>query len=407
MVSIVENLVTSTSLTPGDMTNIAPAMGKGVFVHNGKKWVRNDTVVIDDSDLDASLIAKNRYQLYGGLKTFNRSLGTVVATTQGNANGTVFIFCHGSNIAFVSINNGSDFALKRLPSDTFFAPYRDSAAISPLTGTVIACVSASGNSGRLRRSTDNWETTSLVGSSYSLNVFPTSVFCASNGHWYAGSNNGVILKSINDGVSWSSTGNTATNKTITSFTEGADGRIIVATSGSNLVYSDNGGSSWLQATGVSSLNTAVSYLGTLGNDKILLLVSSAVNQHRISKDNGKTWQPWHLIDDINIINGAYALWSNGHGKMIVGVAQRNYDGTKDRISWQLSDDFGGSITEIGTTSSEGAIGLAEGANKRLFMAASSFAADDSYEPYAYFNIGFSSGGDPSRLEQATLIKPEV
>lgn len=395
------------NLTFGGKTLIAEIIG-GLdgkpFAHNNQTFIRNNCIITDDSDLDPSLLSKKRYVLSGGTKTFQKALGQVVASTIKNPNGTVIVFQSSSQSINISKNNGVDFTIKSVVPGTtgWRASFSACAAVSPVTGTIISCLIRLTAETSIGRTTDDGDTWSVI-NAFGSNHSPFSVFCDSDGAWYLGTDNGVIRKSTNDGVTWTTA--LTTTGLISAFGKGANGRIFFAKTSGSIGYTDDKFTTTHGTSG--NLTGQIVEFVYLGNNIVIGLSNDqGSNKNVISTDNGASWAQWTGLDFISFV-GCQAGWSDGNGKALISALQQNYNGTKDQTLWMYTTNYGQSFTQIAVTQSQGSLGLKEGKSNRLFYASNSYNASDNPEPYGYFDLGFTPGGDINNTSEATLIKDRV
>lgn len=374
-----------------------------LFTLDGNQFARNNIVVTDNNLLDPILQAQKSYAPSGGQNTFSQALGTVVASTVNNPNGTVLVFTYNDTTTFRSVDNGENYTSLVLPSASY-AGARDSAAVSPVTGTLIV---NSILAGRVQRSTDDGQSFTNIITGASLGF--ESVFCASDGIWYAGNSNKNIYKSIDDGLNWT-VASPAFSAQGTTLCEAAGNRVVIGFGNGDILYTDNQGDTWTQATGtLSGVLQAISYIGNDGVNDVVIAVSPGANGNGISYDNGATWQAYPEFNQYGNGGGQCKnLWSDGNGALIAGMFDQDYDGTKDRAVLVTSKDFGVTTSIIGYVETESLIGLSQGANGRLFASGTTYDAANSPDPYVYLDQGYKGGtGDPNLDTWATCIKKGV
>lgn len=391
----------------GQIINITTAAGDEVFDWEGDRWVRSDTIVVDDNDLAPELQGLKTYTPAGGQNTFNETLGATLATTVNNSSGTVIIRKYNSLSGFRSTDNGETFSSNSVPQQCL-SDIRDCMSVSPVTGTIITnALQGSNQETIINRSTNDGLTYSEINIVTNDKRNTAVVFCDSTGKWHVIADQGVYYHSTTDGVSW--TLQTALPSRCYTMCETPSGRLVVGGENGAVYYSDDGGTVYATATGTLAGDLrAMSYIGDNGGSETLIAVSNIAAQSVVSYDEGATWQQYTPVLAFGSDQGSsYCIWSDGTGKVVIGVIDTNYDGSKDRTVVCQSNDFGATLTQASVVEMNTALGLAEGADERLFMSSRNYSATDHPEPYVYLGEGFSSGGDPNNLLEACLIKEGV
>ena len=411
MVDKVENLVSNKAeLILGNSYPISSALGAGTFEIEGNRFARNSTVVTDLNLLDPILQAHTNYLPSGGQNSFNQNLGMVTASTIKNNKGTVIVSPSGSTSYFRSIDNGETFSKLSVSGGAGFTSfYKDAINVSPTTGTFVAGQMNSSNNTVIVRSVDDGITFQFVTLERGTNSLRSlSVFCDSTGVWYCSVDARRLYVSQDDGVSWTYKRTIGGN--VHSFCEGANGRVFAACDNGQVWYTENKGNSWTQAAGtLSSLLTAISYIGNNNGSHILIANSNTSNAAIISFNNGTSFQPYTQLKPYGDHQGAgYGIWSDGNGVVVFSVHDQNYSGDKDRQLILVSTDFGQTVRQTGSVKMSACHGFKEGANARLFASAVGYHATQHPEPFVYLDKGFQCGvGDVTTDGWATLIKKRV
>ena len=239
-----------------------------------------------------------------------------------NASGTLFVGTEGGGV-FRSADNGDnwDSINEGIPIVEGITGYNIYSILVHTNGDIFIGTS---KEGRIFRSSDNGSNWTLVYNSTILSLVIASLSSTPDGSILAGTDGAGILKSTDNGNTWTST--SLVTNTIRSFVISENNSILAATNSGIYKSNDNGDNWVLSNSGLTTTNTYALLKNTSGT----IFCTAGISKIFKSTDNGSNWLETGSGLPSSVI---YSLGSNSSNVLFSGTISGLYKSTDDGSSW--------------------------------------------------------------------------